>query len=148
MRYSSILILAVAVLVAACAPSSSTPTVAQSEAALKADVQKESGGKIAVVSFTKTEAQAAEIYGVPVYKLKYKAMLRTTGTATIGRSEHSAYAPSVISGSFEVPAGHEYEIDGSIEFEKKESGWVATDINARRLPNKALEALIPPAKAW
>lgn len=131
-----------------CAPKSSTPTLAQSEAALKADVQKDSGGKIAVVSFTKNEAQAAEIYGVPVYKIKYTAKLRATAPAAIGRSEQFPYAPSAFSGSFELPAGTEYEIAGSIEFEKKESGWAATDINAHRLPNKAIEALIPAPKAW
>ena len=131
-----------------CAPKSSTPTIAQSEAALKADVQKASSGTISVVSFTKTEAQSAEIYGVPAYQIKYKALLRTTATARIGRSELSPYTPSSLSGCFEVPSGQEYEITGSIEFEKKESGWVATGINARRLPNKTLEALIPPAKRW
>lgn len=134
--------------VTGCAPKSLTPTLAQGEAALKSDVQKDSHGKIAVVAFAKTEGQAGEIYGVSVYRLNYTATLRTTETATIGRSIQSPYSSSAISGDFEVPAGQEYEIKGKIEFEKKESGWVATEISSYRLPNQALEALIPKPRSW
>jgi hypothetical protein len=138
-----------AAFVAACSPSSSTPTPAQGEAALRAEVQKETAGKIAVVSFAKTDGQKAEVFGTPAYWLSYTATLRTGEDVPLGGGPMYAFTASPFAGNVVVPKGTEYTIAGIVGFLQKESGWVLLELKANRLPNTTIDALRPPApKRW
>lgn len=149
MRYLSFLPLCAAALLTACAPSSTSPTPAQGEAALRAEVQKETAGKIAVVSFAKTDGQKAEVYGTPAYSLSYTATLRTGTDVPLGGAPMYAFTASAFAGNIVVPKGTEYKIAGTVEFVQKESGWVHEEVKAKRLPSPVIDAIKPvAAKAW
>lgn len=125
------------ILLASCSP----PTDG-AEAALREQVEKDSGGHIKLVSFTKTDGQQFNVNGVEGYRLVFKADLEfdhagswSTGLAVPGvRLSYNfsfglpgnggvAGMLSAIGGDRAVQLGQQIPITGVMTGTKSENGW-------------------------
>lgn len=105
-------------------------SVENAEFILSRNVFCQSRDRIKFLSFRKINAQKAELFGVPIYRLFYSAELkfpelvywRRPGRSFLALKEKPSYAhlePSLGT----VEAGTVFTISGEMHFEKMEKGW-------------------------
>lgn len=131
---------ALAILVAC---SGGKPSAGDGRTALQERIRSESGGRITLVRFEKTDAQQGEVFGVPLYEMQWTAEIEftqdckwVTGLFGVnagfqtrippagagkdywgGWMENTQY-PGVL-----VKAGDRASLSGVVTFRKTEKGW-------------------------
>lgn len=136
---SASLILALAGFLTACAPSTEN-----AEQTLRQQIQSESKGQIALVSFSKTDGQKVEIMRVQGYKLDFEGEIEfakdgvwlsqdsydfnhsglTWALKPASDNAFQGLMNNIAGGTTPVKRGDRKRIAGQIVAEKKESGWV------------------------
>jgi hypothetical protein len=122
-----------------CSP---TPSVANAKEIINGRIERQSKGRIMLVSFQKTNGQMGEIFGVKVYQLSYKgeiefleecfwvkgmdaaAGLGPVSFRTVTRQEGLRNRLGALDNRRLMQKGARSEISGQITFEKTEKGWV------------------------
>ena len=149
------------------------PSAADAERAIQNRIKEQSSGRIGLTSFKKTDAVEGELLGVKFYSLEYQAEIEflaackwnitTFGGALMDTEAnfHTSRLPDKPAGELaqfteqvtnpgtEVSKGQRATLIGAVRFIKKESGWVAQNIQFSKLElGKApeTESIKPPAR--
>lgn len=113
---------------------SSGPSSSAAEEFVREKINKESEGKIKLVSFSKTNGQEAAPMGIPSYKLHYEAEIEFLDDCRWGtedssgwRGDFEVFPVGVVTLSYppfrEATKGSRTKVRGSVIFEKTEAGW-------------------------
>lgn len=139
----------------------SQPSAADGEKVIADKIASQSEGRIKLISFQKTNGQAAEVMGVSIYRLEYSAVIEfmedgkwliddPLGGAGGHAGFHTAkFQPKVANGQFTwtnwvsdtqqpgtpLKRGQGERIGGVITFEKKENGWQDSALTIRVEPH-------------
>jgi type II secretion system protein G len=144
---SYVVFLFLACLGAALSGCSGPPSATDGRQAIEDRINRDSGGRIRLVQFQKTNGQLAEVMGVKVYTLEYETEIefleackwniirfagaimddevnfRTTKSPDKPLNELAQLAESTTNPGTEVAKGQRFKLVGAIRFEKKEKGW-------------------------
>jgi hypothetical protein len=142
---ASLLILALA---AGCGPS--RPSDSGGEATLRRSIDDGDATRLTLRSFTKTDGRQGELMGVPIYSMMFVAeaefvsdAMYTTGSLLSSEGGSIKTTPPRAGGSSlddlffmsqglrPAQKGDVLLISGQIDFEKRESGWVGSDVTFR-----------------
>jgi hypothetical protein len=120
---------------------SSAPSSSAAEEFLREKINRESQGRIKLVSFTKTNGQESTPQGIPTYKLDYEAEIEflddcrwgTTQDFIGWRGDFHVFPPEEGPGFFaglyppfrKAAKGSRTKVTGSVMFQKTEAGWRA-----------------------
>jgi len=135
------LVLVTALLLIGC---SSVPSSDDAKGIIQERINKESEGRIKLVSFQKTNGQEAELFGVKVYQLNYQGEIEfledckwekgmavnlgevhyRTVKAKPGAKDFWQNWDDQMHGRQIMKKGHKEKISGYVVFEKTEKGWV------------------------
>jgi hypothetical protein len=110
--------------------SSNSPTDSETEAAVRAMVEQDSGGRMRVVTYQKTDGQPNEAFGIHGYTLYYAVEVEVIQPCFMD-VPFVAHAPERFGGTNMNP-GDRFKSTGKVGFERRESGW------KRLSPNKAV----------
>jgi hypothetical protein len=131
-----------------CGPGTPSPSLAEAE--VRASIDEGAGARLQLVSIQKTDGQAAEVMGVKVYKMLFDgeaefitdALFTTGGAFDLGSSsikttEYQRPAPGFswnefgasVQGLRRARKGDQLKLSGYVEFERRESGWIAGGVN-------------------
>ena len=143
-RFSYFVLLGSLITLAGCSTGTTgTPSSGQAEAAVQKMINDRSEGRITLGEFRKTDGQSGEAFGAEWYELEFEGGVefledcywspRSTWGAQFStvtgrpRNDLQAINPEY---SSRRPArrGDRIPVSGSVGFEKKESGWVASRI--------------------
>lgn len=122
---------------AALACGAGTPDSTSAESALKARLGGPLVDRLRMSSFEKTDGQSGEMFGVAVYSLEFKARVDVLGEISYTDSdgqlmarEPRPHANGIWVGPVSKSAwpGDALYLDGRVEYERKESGWVARSV--------------------
>ena len=126
---------------------SGPPSASDGRQAIEDRIKRDSGGRIRLVQFRKTNGQLAEVMGVKVYTVEYETEIefleackwniiafagaimddevsfRTTKSPDKPLSELAQLAESATNPGTDVSKGQRFKLMGAIRFEKKEKGW-------------------------
>jgi hypothetical protein len=140
-RFSSLIApLSAATFLLAMAACSSGPPSSAAEEFLRAKIEKESQGRIKLVSFSKTNGQEATPMGIPSYKLDYEAEIEFLDDCRWGtkndlnggwRGDFSVFPAEEGPGYFgglhppfrKAAKGSQTKVMGAVMFQKTEAGW-------------------------
>jgi len=130
------------VALAGCSQTPSPPSASVAEQAFRQEIAAQSGGRITVASFKKTDGQQFQLNGVPGYQIDYEAVIEFPqngswlaggfGPSALGFGFSTTEAPAGTMASFlnqsieggkSVTRGTRVMIAGSMIGAKKESGW-------------------------
>lgn len=121
---------------------SSTPSATTAREIINSRIERQSKGRIRLVSLQKTNGQMGEIFGVKVYQLSYKgeiefleecfwvkgmdaaAGLGPVSFRTVTRQEGLRDRLGALDNRRLMQKGARSEISGEITFEKTEKGWI------------------------
>jgi hypothetical protein len=120
-----------------CKPSSSA-----AQDAIQDEITKESNGRISVSNFQKTNGQEAEPMGIKTYVLEYTATIRfeascrwqrntfhTSASPTPASNTPAGLMDAVANPGIPVTMGQGLNIQGTVTFVKKDSGWTAIAVS-------------------
>jgi hypothetical protein len=117
---------------------SSGPSSSAAEEFLREKINKESEGRIKLVSFSKTNGQEAAPMGIPSYKLDYEAEIEFLDDCRWGTASGSNWrgdfyvfpaeqGPGYFGGLYppfrQATKGSRTKVLGSVIFQKTEAGW-------------------------
>ena len=122
---------------------SATPSADDAQRIIQEQINKESQGRIKLVSFQKTNAQEGELHGVKLYNIEYQIEIEFTENckwvmgheAMLGGPPQFRTSKPKSQGFWDewtdnlnnpgklVKKGHKERISGSLTFEKTEKGW-------------------------
>ena len=129
-----------------CAGCSSQPSAGDAERVIQQKIDSQSGGRIKLAGFTKTNGQKGELLGVQIYSLEYEAEIEFMEECKWIQEPFSqqvsfrtAVPPKQPDGGFRwdnfmddrmnpgtvMKKGQRQKLKGSVDFEKTERGWRA-----------------------
>jgi hypothetical protein len=150
------------------------PSASDGGQAIEDRIKRDSGGRIRLMQFRKTNGQLAEVMGVKVYTLEYETEIefleackwniitfagaimddelsfRTTKAPDKPLSELAQLAESATNPGTDVSKGQRFKLVGAIRFEKKEKGWWVDGVKVTAitpLTGSATSSASPPDKA-
>lgn len=121
--HRSCLTLALVALTACGGDSSSTPSLDTARAAFEAELAKNSGGKIKLLSFEKVDGVQGDLMGVPMYSLEFGGEFEFQEDGTWSVGHHLSGMCMGEYGGEPVTRGERRAFAGTIVFHKKEGGW-------------------------
>ncbi|EKT3956235.1 hypothetical protein AAIP55_001783 [Flavobacterium psychrophilum] len=114
-----------------------TPTLKLAKSSAEKIVNDWSKGKVELIEFTKTDGQFGDMFGVKTYAFDFKGKVRYNESGYIGKNKgdrnqfvsnvlkiEQKISKSVESYYIKVEKGDLVEIEGYLDFQKKESGWI------------------------
>ena len=139
------LVLVTALLLIGC---SSVPSSDDAKGIIQERINKESEGRIKLVSFQKTNGQEGELLGVKIYQLSYQGEIEfledckwekgmavnlgevhyRTVKVKPGAKDFWQNWDDQMHGRQIVKKGHKEKISGNVVFEKTEKGWVLSHL--------------------
>ena len=134
--FPNVLNLSAAIFLLALPGCSSGPSSSAAEEFLREKINKESQGRIKLVSFSKTNGQEAAPMGIPSYILHYEAEIEFLDDCKWGTADGSGWRGdfkvfSIGEVTFSYPPfqkatkGSHTKVKGYVTFEKTEAGWRA-----------------------
>lgn len=142
LRRIAAITLGMAVLMMFVASCSSTPSAASAKEIINGRIERQSKGRIRIVSFQKTNGQMGEVFGVEIYQLSYKGEIEfleecfwvkgmesgmglgPASFRTVTRQEGLRDRLGALDNRRLMQKGVKSEISGQLTFEKTEKGWV------------------------
>ena len=142
-----VVFLLLACLGAALSGCSGPPSANEGRQAIEDRIKRDSGGRIRLVQFQKTNGQLAEVMGVKVYSFEFETEIefleackwnirtfagaimddelsfRTTKSPDKPLNELAQFTELATNPGTEVSKGQRFKLVGAIRFEKKEKGW-------------------------
>ena len=119
------------------------PTESQAEEAFKADVTRESSGRIEVVAFKTTASHGPDDAGesVHMFDYEYTATVRTKADYMLNAGQVFGYQQD--DHGVKAANGTSFDVKGSISFTDANGIWKAGKIVAHRQANASLDNLKP-----
>jgi hypothetical protein len=120
---------------------SSAPSSSVAEEFLRENINRESEGRIKLVSFSKINGQEAAPMGIPSYRLDYEAEIEflddcswgTAGGDNRWRGDFTVFSVGEVTLSYppfrKATKGSHTKVSGSVIFEKTEAGWRPVERN-------------------
>jgi len=129
--------LLIALLLAGCSRIPEVPDASDGQKYIEGKIQKQSQGKIRLVSFQKSDGQKQEILGMSLYEMKYVAHIEFLqdcywGPFPFGEWNGNYYTANAKPNSGygispdqwrQISKGHTHELSGTLHFMKRENGW-------------------------